>query len=273
MKISLPEYGGTALALLAGAAVTLCYALATDRGDISSAALFLAGTALFAAGIFALTFLREQGIDPAIAALLTPPGTLTAARLCADLGVQGKARILPAPQGLMQFIPVDPRGPVPPIRGDYSYSTDPAGPGILIPPAGLPLLDLLERRNALALPAEEPAVFEAIREVFTGITALADTADIRRTDNDVILTLTGFRLLPGCALAHAQSPKSCLMAPCPACSLAACMLAKARASAIGFESVRIDPKEEVLQLILSVPPPVAPSLPPEEAGLPGGRFF
>jgi hypothetical protein len=257
MKPAPSHYSSSAyLLVILGILLLLIAGLLTDRADITTATLILAGVASFFSGIFLFAFQkRETGISPGLASMLAVPGTMNQARLLADLGVAGKAHFIPVgdnfPADVMQFNPLADEAPET-VTVDFSYYTGNPGTGILTVPLGSPLLMMLERDHALTLPATEPDLFEAIREVNQEILEVAKPVTISRSGDIISVELKNFRLISGCRAVREQSPEVCLMAPCPTCSLIGVMMAKGLGKNSTIQQITVDEKRKVVVVSVSV---------------------
>ncbi len=236
------DYVLSGIVLLSAALVLLAVATLTDRGDLSSATLFLLGVACFLAGVFMLSFSRSDPLDTEVASLLPVAGMLNVCRICADLGVRGDAWFIP-PSGdeksLREFIPVEGLD-IPETFPDFSFLTDPASPGILLTPSASPLIDYLERKGGLEVPSGEPELLHAIREICEDVLELAEKVVIEREGETLVMSVKGYRLYPGCLSIATESPKCCTMHPCGICSLVACLLARGLSVPWHLEHVRIE---------------------------------
>ncbi|OPY43701.1 MAG: hypothetical protein A4E42_01241 [Methanoregulaceae archaeon PtaU1.Bin222] len=252
MKIrSQNDYVLSGIVLLAAAFILLAVATLTDRGDLSSATLFLSGVACFLTAVFMLSFSRSEPVDTEIASLLPVAGMLNQCRICADLGVRGDAWFIPAPSiegGVREFIPV--QGiEIPGSFPDFSFLTDPGSPGVLLTPAAYPLIEYLERNGGLNIPAEEAGLISGLREICTDVLELAEKVDIEREGDTLVMTVRGYRLYPGCRSIAAESPKCCTMHPCGICSLTACLLARGLSSPWKMEHVCFDDRRSGFSVV------------------------
>ncbi|MDN7025340.1 hypothetical protein FGU65_10620 [Methanoculleus sp. FWC-SCC1] len=240
------------LILFAASAGSIGLALITGRGDMTSATLILTGAVSFIAAVFVLTLTKGEPLDPHLFSLLPTQGTITIATICADLGLREDARYLPPDEGrhcVTQVIPAA-AGAVPLPADDSSFIVGTEADGVRITPTAEPLLRWLEEKNALALPSNDDGLFTAIREVCEDTLEIAEQVEIDRTGDTVSITLSGFRLIPGCIAVRSASPKCCTMIGCPVCSLIACMLAKGSGRACTITQTQIDPKRQSMRLIL-----------------------
>ncbi|WP_292409801.1 MULTISPECIES: hypothetical protein [unclassified Methanoculleus] len=248
MNVNSP-YQGAFLLILAAAGL-LVLAAATGRGDITTATLVLAGAGCFFAGVFLLTLHKGEPLDPGLAALLPVQGTVTTATLCADLGVQGDAWFVPEANGtIVEVIPV--ADTLPATTGDdYSFITTEGGCAVRIVPACTPLLATLKKKHALEVPAEDEALLACISEVCDDLLEVAEKTQAAWDGENIVVTLRGYRLLPGCREVRAASPKCCTMVGCPICSLLAAVAALGTGAPTRIEHVAVDEKRGVLRVIL-----------------------
>ncbi len=254
------DYALSGMVLLAFACILMAVAALTDRRDLSSATLFLSGVACFLTGIFMLSFSRSDPLDTEVASLLPVAGMLNQCRICADLGVRGDAWFLPPKErngAIREFIPVQ-GGEIPESLPDFSFLTDLGSPGILLTPAALPLLDYLERKSALQVPAMEPELLQGIREICVDVLELAEKVHIERDGDCLVMEVRGYRLCAGCLLIAAESPKCCTMHPCGICSLVACLLAGGLMAPLQMEHIRFDERRKGFTVIFRGIPAPAP---------------
>lgn len=258
MKVKHDDPTFAALVLFAAAALIMIVVALTNRGDITSATLVLGSVSTFIAGIFLLTFAKEEPLDIRFTSLLPVQGTLDIARICADLGLQGNAHMVPAADetaepSVTQVVPVAGYRPLAPADG-YSFVTGRDGSGVVITPLGYPLLRMLEESSDLRLPGDEEEVLAAIKEVCEEVLEVAARVDAERAGDSIVVELSEFRLLQSCRAVRKESPKACMICPCPICSLIACMLAKGTGKVCTIEQVTVEPGSGTLRLILSVVP-------------------
>jgi hypothetical protein len=241
-------YRGAFLLILAAAGLLVLAAVA-GRGDITSATLVLAGTGCFIAGVFLLALNKGEPLDPEIAALLPAQGTIGIATLCADLGVQGDARFVPEGETVIEVIPV--ANTLPEKTGDdYSYITGEGGCAVRLVPACAPLLARLREKHALDVPAEEDALLACIVEVCDDLLEVAGKTEAAKDGENIVVTLTDYRLIPGCRAVRAASPKCCTMVACPVCSLLAALAALGTGLPTKIEHISVDEKRKILRVIL-----------------------
>jgi hypothetical protein len=235
---SLNPYYKAALVLTAAAVLLLAVAIVTDRRDLTSAALVIAGLACLITGIFLAAFSGPDPLDTRLVSLLPVQGTITLARVCADLGITGNAVFLPPSAGrdrVMQFVPVSVfSGDAAIVQGE-PFVAPPGPAGLLAVPAGAPLLEELRARHNLAIP-EDPAVIpDLVREVIVDLLEVAERAVTEVNDATVSVRMEGYRLHPGCVALGHESPRCCLVSPCPVCSLVACLLVETTGRTVQVE--------------------------------------
>jgi hypothetical protein len=214
--------------IFGAAALLLGVATLTNRSDLTTATLFLAGVGCFLGGIFMLTFAKEAPPHPGAVALLGRAESLNISRMCSDLGVRGDAWIMPGASGggIQQFIPVADKIPVEPLQ-DFSFRFQVDTPGVVLVPAGKPLLDMLIRDHNLVLPESEADLPSVIKEVFEDVLEIANNAGAAREGDQWVITIKGYSLFEGCRYIAAASPKCCTMNPCGICSLTGCIFTAA----------------------------------------------
>ncbi len=247
MKANNPYRGG--LLLIVTAAVLLAIAALAGRGDLTTATLILAGAACFIAGVFFLALYKGEPLDPNLVALLPAQGTVAIATLCADLGVQGDARFIPDGDAVIEVIPVAETLPEE-IGEDYSFITTDGGCAVRIAPTCAPLLSHLQARHALEIPGEEEGLLACIAEVCDDLIEIAEKTEAVRDGENIVVTLQGYRLTPGCRVVRAASPKCCTMVACPVCSLIAAIIALGTGVPTKIEHATVDEKKKVLRVIV-----------------------
>jgi hypothetical protein len=242
-----PYLGG--FLLIVAAAVLLILATIAGRGDITTATLVLAGTGCFIAGVFLLALYKGEPLDPGLFALLPAQGTVNIATLCADLGVQGDGRFVPREDGsVVQVIPVGERLPAV-TDDDYSFITEEGSCAVRITPTCAPLLERLRKKHALEVPGEVAGLLACITEVCDDLLEIADETRAVRDGESIVVTLAGYRLMPGCGAVRAASPKCCTMVACPVCSLIASIVALGTGEPTKIEHVSVDEKRGTLLVI------------------------
>jgi hypothetical protein len=253
-------YSRTAVVLIGLAVLIMAVLLVTNRGDLTSATLILVAFACFIAGLFTFSFQREEGIDQKYATGLAVPYTSTLSRILADLGVQGHAHFIPVqddgtfPATVMQFNPVT--GTIPErLREDQTFYTGTGGQGILTVPSGFPLFAMIEQDKAVTLSTSGAELLEVIREVNQELLEIADKVLVTRSGDEIVVWLKNFRLIEGCMKIREESPRNCITAPCPVCSLAGILIAKGLGKTSIMQQVLIDPEAGKVEIHFGVKEP------------------
>jgi len=254
----LNPYYRAALILIGAAIVLVLVAVITDRRDLTSAALVIAGLACLITGIFLCTLSGPEPLDTRFISLFAVQGSVNLCRICADLGIAGNAVFLPqSPERngrIMQFIPVSSyNGDDTTVRGD-SFVIPPGPSGLLVEPTACPLMRELREQNHLVVP-DGPAVLpDLLREVGVDLLEVADRLTVDIDTTMVTVRIEGFRLITGCRAIQQESPKCCLVSPCPVCSLVACLLVEGTGSVIQMERCSPDNKGMAITLVFSFVP-------------------
>jgi hypothetical protein len=224
-------YPLTAIIMIGLSILIVLVLLVTDRGDLTSATLFLVAFACFVSGLFIFAFQREEVVNLTLAVPLVIPYTSTLSRIFADLGVIGHAHFIPIPEEdtfpapVMQFNPVG--GTIPErITEDRTFYIDENNPGVLTVPSGVPLFLTLTRDRAFIIPSDESQLIEAIREMNEDLLEVTEKLTLTRSGDKIVIELKNFLLLEGCKIIQDESPRNCVTAPCPICSFIGIMLAK-----------------------------------------------
>ncbi len=249
-------YYRAALVLLLTAAVLVVTAVVTDHRDLTSAALVIAALICLLTGIFLATLSTSDPIDIRYVSLLPVQGCITMSRLCADLGIQGNACIIPAGKdgraATMQFLPVSVYNGSP-LPQD-SFVTGPDTAGLLTVPSGYPLLREIQEREHLVVPKDITAFNDFISEVAVDILEIADRATITKEAEIITVRLERFRFISGCRILSAESPRCCITSPCPVSSLFACLIAEGTGRAVQVERCDVNLKNGSITAVYSLLP-------------------
>ncbi len=253
---SLNPYYRASLVLVSAAILLVLIAVLTDRRDLTSAALVIAGLACLITGIFLATLSGAEPLDTRYVSLLPVQGCINLCRVCADLGIAGNAVFFPVSGNgqdrVMQFIPTSAYHGSP-IRGD-SFVTDPGSAGLIVVPAAGPLLAEIAGRYQLAVPPDASALPDLICEVGVDLLEIADRVTTGTGAATTTVTLEGYRLIGGCMAVQKESPRCCLVSPCPVCSLVACLLVEGTGSVIQLERCSPDEKLPSVTMVFSTVP-------------------
>jgi hypothetical protein len=156
----------------------------------------------------------------------------------------------------MQFNPVI--GTIPERLGEnHTFYTEKDSPGILTIPSGNVLLEMVEHDKALMLPASEPKLLEALREVYLDLLEIADNALVMRSGNEIVVELKNFKLIDGCIKIRDDSPRNCITAPCPVCSLAGIIIAKGLGKTCVMQEVVVDKETGSVEIHIKVNEPIS----------------
>lgn len=244
-------YWAGSLACAIAAVLLISLALLTNRGDLTTASLILAGVVCIITGILLLILSRGEPMDPRIAGLLPVQGCINLCRACADLGLKGNACLIPGrgeSQGhTMQFIPVTTFSSLPP-EGDTFVSKENVH-GVLVVPSGAPLLAWIRDTTRLVLPGSVEEWVVLAREIGEEVLGIADGVEGGWSGDCITLTLKGYRFLDGCDAMRRESPKCCTMNPCPVASMAGCLLAEGIGRIIEVRSCTPSPDRQSVTMI------------------------
>ena len=250
-----PNYKA-ALTLVIMAAVLICTAVLTNRGDFTSAALVVASLICLLTGIFFITLTTSDPLDLRYISLLPVQGSLNFVRLCADMGIQGNACFIAKGRGertkTMQYLPVAVYHGEPLPMESFVTETDTAG--LLVEPSCAPILALLTEKEQLAIPADMPSLHALVREL--GVEVLDVSDDVRSSgERDVVtVEMNNYRLIDSCRAMAKESPRCCILNPCPVCSLFATVLAEGTGKVVQIERCSPDPKSPAVTTVFSILP-------------------
>lgn len=237
------------VALLGAAALALGVAALTNRGDMTSATLVLVGFGAFVGGVLVLTQDPGAPVAPWVAGLAVAGGVVDLARLAADLGLQGNARMVPRDGSVVQVVPVgDAEVSLP--DDDYSFLDEGHGGGLQLVPTGLPLYERLVREDGLALPGTPTGLCTAIGEVGGETLGIADSVEAVVEGDGLVVVMEGFRLYDSCRAVRGASPKVCTMIACPVCSLYGVMAAAGLERTVVFEHAETGDRDRSVRLSL-----------------------
>ncbi len=245
-----------AFILILAAAVLVALAVLTDRRDITTAAVVISALICLLTGIFLATLSRSEPMDLQYVSLLPVQGSINLSRICAELGIQGNARIIPKGKDgssrTMQYLPVAEYDGSPLPAGIFVSSPEHAG--VLLVPAGEALLRQIREREHLVIPQEKEAIQDLIREIGVDVLEVADRVVVEEEGEHVTVTIEGFRLIGGCTECARESPRCCTMVPCPVCSLFACVLAEGTGSVVEVERCTVNPGQGSVDAVFCIKP-------------------
>jgi hypothetical protein len=250
-----PHYRA-AFVLIITSGVLIATAFLTNSKDITSAALVIAGLICLLTGIFFATLSGSDPLDLRYMGLLPAQGSITITRICADLGIQGNAMIIPAGRDgsprTMQFLPVAEYHGEPLRQGSFVTGTDTAG--LLIDPSCAPLIRLLRERDDLIIPAEMTGLHRLVQELGVEVLDVAEQVHSTHEDDVITIIMEEYRLISGCREISRESPKCCTANPCPVCSLYALIFAEGTGKIITIERCAPDAKRHRVNAVFSILP-------------------
>jgi hypothetical protein len=238
-------YYRASIVLIGAAVILIILALLTNQQDLTTAAVVLSALTCLITGVFFATLSESDPLDTRYVGLLATQGSINLARISADLGIPGNAVLLPAGKEgrdrTLQFNPVAAyHGGA---AGSTSFIAGPGPAGLLTVPLGEPLHLELRKNHQLALPAHPEALPDLIREVCAEVLEVADTLRYEKGEDTITVTMEGYRLIGGCRVAAAESPRCCSTQPCPVCSLVACIIAENLGTPVQVERCTPDPEK------------------------------
>ncbi len=212
------------IVLFLTAILTFTAYMITNRGDMTSALLLLAGFMLLITGILLLTLADKRPLPAKLTEEVAAAGSLDIASMLADLGVTSNTihRCLSG-DTYVQINPVS-GGPIPRIPPDGTFISIDDWNGVQYRSLAEPLMHRLKSTDKLIVPEGNPDLLDTCLSEDT--LALADKVLVARNDASVIITLKDFSLTKTCAYLQEASPKCCTMVGCPVCSLLGAILAE-----------------------------------------------
>jgi hypothetical protein len=233
----LNKYSIAAILLIAAAAALIAIALETSLTEFITAAYVISAMTCAVTGIFILTFSGGEPIDPRFVGILPTEGCINLCKIASDLGINGNAHFLPsrvtgAPQ-IMQFNPTSTyTGTSVSVKESFP-KTGPAG--FVTIPSCRPLVQDLQKRNALIIPENEEQITQLLRETIGEIFELAPRVSVQWHGSTVTITLHRYRFIAGCQFIAQESPGCCTRNPCPACSLCGALIAEGTGKVLALE--------------------------------------
>ncbi len=213
--------------LFIAAILTFTVYIFTNRSDMTSAFLLLAGFMLLITGILLLTLADKTPLPAKLTEGLPIAGSLNIATFLADLGVTSNTIHRHLTDGdYIQINPVS-GGLIPALPSGVTFITTDDWNGVQYHSLAEPLMRQLKSADKLQVPTDNPELLATcISEVMTDTMSLAEKATVERNDKSVIITLNGFSLTKTCKYLQSESPKCCTMVGCPVCSLMGAILAE-----------------------------------------------
>ncbi len=213
--------------LFLAAFLTFTAYILTNRGDMTSALLLLAGFMLLITGILLLTLADRQPLPVKLTETMPVAATLNIAAILADLGITSNTihRLLPSGE----YVQINPAtgGKVPKLPTGVTFVSEGGWNGVQYRAMGSSILQQLKSKdNLVILTGSIAQLGTCISEVMNDTLSLAEKVTVATTDKSVIITLDGFAMKKTCIALQAESPKCCTMVGCPVCSLMAAILAE-----------------------------------------------
>jgi hypothetical protein len=257
MKIHLPgKYFMAGLLLVAVAAVLITIAFATNREDMTTAAVVISGMICAVTGIFILTFSGGEPFDPRFVGMLPIQDQINVCRISSDLGITGNACFLPprvtGDTRVMLFNPVSTFQGGRVQSGDSFPLSGPTGL-VTVPSCDLLIRDL-KKRNTLPKIMNEEEVTRLLRETISGIFEFASDVSAILEKNTVTVTFHGYRFIDGCQAVAQESPQCCIMHPCVACSLGGALIAEGMDTTVSLDQCSSDVSSQRVTAIFSLLP-------------------
>ena len=253
---SLNPYYRTALLLIIMAGVLILAAIVTDISDFTSAELVVAGLVCLLTGVFFTTLSGSDPLDLRYICLFSAQNCISLTRICAELGIQGSASIIPKGRDgrvrTMHFLPVTEYNGEPIPTGTFITGPDTAG--ILTEPSCMPLLHLLKEQEHLHIPSDMAALQGLVRELGEDVLEVAGKVRSTHDGESITITMEDFRLIGGCRVMADESPRCCTAYPCPICSLFATVFAEGTVKVIQLERCAPDPKHPKVTMVFVIRP-------------------
>jgi hypothetical protein len=140
---------------------------------------------------------------------------------------------------ILQFVPATATSS-PQQAKDVAYIGGKAVTGEYRVPSGMQLFEMLKRSYSLRLPVREEDVLTAIQEVCEDVIEVADRVIPVRREGYILIELQNYRLISICTELKQDFPTCCRVAPCPICSMIACMLTEGLGLTCSLEHVHVD---------------------------------
>lgn len=255
MKVKLlNKYSVAAMLCMAVAAGLVVIAIVTSPGEFITAAYVISGMVCAITGIFFLTFIGGEPVDPHFIGILPVQGCMNLCRIASDLGFHGNACFLPprltGEPRVMQFNPETTyNGGMVPGKGSFSATGQ---KGLVTVPSCDPLVQDLRKRNGLVVPDSEENLTQLLQETAGEIFELAPKISVRWNGSRIVITLHRYRYIDGCRIIAQESGDCCRKTPCPACSLCGVLIAEGRDTAVMLEQCSVSPSHQDVVLTCSL---------------------
>ena len=135
-----------------------------------------------------------------------------------------------------------------------SFVTEPDTAGLLLEPASAPLMKILTEREHLGIPPDMAGLHSLVRELGVDVLEIAKMVRSEHETGIITVTMEEYRLIDGCRAMMAESPRCCIISPCPVCSLYAAIFAEGTGKVIQIERCEPDPGSSRVTAVFSVLP-------------------
>ncbi len=255
-QIRLNKYSIAGILLLTAAGILVALALIFEFEEFVTAALVTSGTACALTGIFLLTFIRNERIDPRQVGILTAQWCKNISRIESDLGITGNAYFLPrritGESGVMQFNPtLTYSGSL--VSSKDSFTKTGTG-GLIITPCCDPWIQDLKKRNAMVIPNTEEDLIVLINETISEVFEFASRVSGSWRDTTIALTFHDYQFIDGCEAITRESEELCTMNPCPVCSLCGALIAEGTDTVVSLDQCSVNPSTHDVTAVFSMLP-------------------
>lgn len=242
--------------LIAVAIILLVIALASDRGDMTSAMLVAVSLINFLMAIIMLVFAGPRGVHPGICSMLYPSLVSDKAGILSELNVYGDAVFIPGflagAEETVQFNPVGEYEGFD-YRGSVFAADNEKTAGVFSKPSSSSLMKYLVADYGLTIPSDDgsPGVLEdLLDELLTEVTSFCEEVGLGAAGEEIVVDLKRPVFIKGCKDIRSDSPKCCTVSPCPVCSLICSVVAEYYGSVMTISSVKVNWEAPSVSLII-----------------------
>jgi hypothetical protein len=255
------KYNIAALSLLAAGALFIAIALLVNPGDMTTAALVMAGMVCAMVGIFTWAFSGTAPVDPELVGILPAQGCINFCALTHNLGVEGHAFFLP-PQytgepRVMQFNPTSTQEGLELLAGKEGTqgSLRETGPaGLVTQPSCDHLIRDLRTRNALVIPENKEELSALLGEAVEDVFKFAQRITVTWEENRILVTFHRYPFMYGCKKIGDEYPACCVISPCPACSLCGALIAEGIGRIVTLDECSVSASGKDVTAVFSIVP-------------------
>jgi len=252
----LNKYSIAAILLIAAAAALIAIALDTSPTEFITAAYVISAMTCAVTGIFILTFSGGEPVDPRFVGILPAEGCINLCKIASDQGINGNAYFLPSRvTGAAQVMQFNPTSTYTGTNVSVKESFPKTGPaGLVTIPSCRPLIQDLQKRNALVIPENEEQITQLLRETIGEILELAPRVSVQWHGSTVTITFHRYRFIAGCQFIAQESPGCCTRNPCPACSLCGVLIAEGRDKVVTLDKCSFTSSSRDVTAVFSIMP-------------------